>query len=124
MIILGVLLLSGELPGAGRVWIVGVYRSGRRLPRRILVGEGESDGVWRLLGEGEESFGSHGMGGAFIRRARGARGGLRVAEPRNILQVSSGSLVRLLGARVAWRELSLCKPPSHVTLLVDHEGGV
>jgi hypothetical protein len=66
VIILGVPVLSGHLPGIGRVWIDGVYyRSKRSQPRRIMVVEDETVGVCRLLGEGKRSFVSWGLGGAF-----------------------------------------------------------
>jgi hypothetical protein len=52
VIILGIPLLCGQLPGFGLVWIDGEYRSRRRLPRQIMVKEGESVGVWRVLDEG------------------------------------------------------------------------
>jgi hypothetical protein len=117
MIILGVPLLSGQMPWAERVWIDGVYRSKRRPPRRIQVEEDESVGVLRLLGEGEGSFERRGMGRAFFRRAKGAVGGLRSAKPRNLLQLRGGKWGRLFGARSAWREYVLRNPLSQVRLL-------
>jgi hypothetical protein len=65
VIILGAPVMSGQLPGVGMVPVDGVYRSRRRPPRRIQVEEVEGVGAWRPVGEGEGSFGSRGLGGAF-----------------------------------------------------------
>jgi hypothetical protein len=61
---------SVQLPGVVRVWIDMVYMSKRLPPRRILVEEDESVGVWRLLGEGEGSLGSLGHGEAHFSALR------------------------------------------------------
>jgi hypothetical protein len=42
------------------------------MPRQTVVGKDVSVGVWKLLGEGEGSFGSRGLGRAVSRRAVGS----------------------------------------------------